>query len=218
LCSNEPEVGRARDIVARAAGLSPTTFQRAVKIIEKGSEKLKEKVRHGKMSIAYAYKMVLKREENCKPPKMPSGLFNDFQKAELAYPLLEIERQLAKQRQLSRLQFVRDNISLWSNDHNGEKGRAHEIVAKAAGLSPKTFQRAVKIIEKGSEKHSRKPEEVYGIIERMYPNGKYLELFARHERSIGKRNLLNPLPFFLELEYACGMLQYALICISYVYM
>jgi N6-adenosine-specific RNA methylase IME4 len=28
------------------------------------------------MSIAYAYKMVLKREENCKSPDMPSGLFN----------------------------------------------------------------------------------------------------------------------------------------------
>jgi hypothetical protein len=41
----ELKVGQARDIVARAAGLSPTTFQRAVKIIEKGSEKLKEKVR-----------------------------------------------------------------------------------------------------------------------------------------------------------------------------
>lgn len=30
--------------------------------------------------------------------------------------------------------------------------------------------------------HSKKPEIVYGIIERMYPEGKYLELFARNER------------------------------------
>ena len=33
--------GQARDIAARTAGLSPTTFQRAVKIIEKGSEELR---------------------------------------------------------------------------------------------------------------------------------------------------------------------------------
>jgi N6-adenosine-specific RNA methylase IME4 len=28
--------------------------------------------------------------------------------------------------------------------------------------------------------HSRKPEEVYGLIESLYPDGRYLELFARH--------------------------------------
>ena len=26
---------------------------------------------------------------------------------------------------------------------------------------------------------SRKPDEIYGLIERMLPNGKYLELFGR---------------------------------------
>jgi N6-adenosine-specific RNA methylase IME4 len=30
--------------------------------------------------------------------------------------------------------------------------------------------------------HSRKPDEQYGKIERLYPNKKYLELFARHQR------------------------------------
>ncbi len=30
--------------------------------------------------------------------------------------------------------------------------------------------------------HSRKPEEQYGKIERLYPNMNYLELFARHKR------------------------------------
>jgi N6-adenosine-specific RNA methylase IME4 len=29
--------------------------------------------------------------------------------------------------------------------------------------------------------HSRKPDEVYALIEKMYPNRKYLELFARSE-------------------------------------
>lgn len=31
--------------------------------------------------------------------------------------------------------------------------------------------------------HSRKPEEVYKLIESMYPSGKYLELFARNNRT-----------------------------------
>lgn len=32
--------------------------------------------------------------------------------------------------------------------------------------------------------HSRKPDELYGLIERCSP-GAYLELFARHEREAG---------------------------------
>ncbi|GAH45970.1 unnamed protein product, partial [marine sediment metagenome] len=31
-------------------------------------------------------------------------------------------------------------------------------------------------------KHSKKPDEVYEIIETLYPNRQYLELFARNER------------------------------------
>lgn len=30
--------------------------------------------------------------------------------------------------------------------------------------------------------HSQKPEQVYGLIEQLYPEGKYLELFAREKR------------------------------------
>jgi N6-adenosine-specific RNA methylase IME4 len=30
--------------------------------------------------------------------------------------------------------------------------------------------------------HSQKPEEVYSIIEKMYPNGKFLELYGRNKR------------------------------------
>lgn len=70
------EKGQSRDIVARKAGLSPITFQRAVKIIEEGSEEIKENVRRGEVSIAYAYKMVKKREEKAVTPKLPEGKFN----------------------------------------------------------------------------------------------------------------------------------------------
>ncbi len=38
------------------------------------------------------------------------------------------------------------------------------------------------IIEAPVEEHSKKPERVYEIIEKMYPEGRYLELFARNTR------------------------------------
>ncbi|KKL88963.1 hypothetical protein LCGC14_1919440, partial [marine sediment metagenome] len=38
------------------------------------------------------------------------------------------------------------------------------------------------VLEASVREHSRKPEEVYDIIERLYPDRRYLELFARAER------------------------------------
>jgi N6-adenosine-specific RNA methylase IME4 len=42
-------------------------------------------------------------------------------------------------------------------------------------------RRQVNIVETRKREHSRKPEELYGLIERCSP-GPYLELFARHSR------------------------------------
>ncbi len=38
------------------------------------------------------------------------------------------------------------------------------------------------VFESEKEKHSQKPQEFYKIIERMYPDRKYIELFARNKR------------------------------------
>lgn len=38
------------------------------------------------------------------------------------------------------------------------------------------------VIKEKRGKHSEKPKKVYEIIEKMFPNGKYLELFARNQR------------------------------------
>jgi len=73
--SIDPNIGRARDIVAKKVGLSPKTFQRAVAILERAPEDLKEKVRRGRVSISYAYKMVMRRERPATPP-LPEGEFN----------------------------------------------------------------------------------------------------------------------------------------------
>jgi hypothetical protein len=73
--SIDPNIGQARDIVAKKVGLSPKTFQRAVAILERAPEDLKEKVRRGRVSISYAYKMVMRRERPATPP-LPEGEFN----------------------------------------------------------------------------------------------------------------------------------------------
>lgn len=38
------------------------------------------------------------------------------------------------------------------------------------------------MLDYAAREHSRKPDEVYGLIMKMYPKGKRLELFARHKR------------------------------------
>jgi hypothetical protein len=73
---------------------------------------------------------------------------NKFQKAELGYPLLEIDRELAKQRQLAGVS-IETQETFSSNEL--EVGQARDLTAKKIGLSPTTFQRALAIIEKGPE-------------------------------------------------------------------
>jgi N6-adenosine-specific RNA methylase IME4 len=59
----------------------------------------------------------------------------------------------------------------------------HELllIAVKGSMLPKYMPESLVTAKKG--KHSRKPDEFYGVIERMYPKGKYLELFARKKRS-----------------------------------
>ena len=72
--SNEPKVtedsGRARDAVARQIGLSATTFQRAVVVMEKASPELKDRLRNNDLSIAGAYKQVQESEARAKHIKL----------------------------------------------------------------------------------------------------------------------------------------------------
>jgi len=48
--------------------------------------------------------------------------------------------------------------------------------------APADGDRLPSVIKAPRTVHSEKPEQVYGIIEKMYPNRKYLELFARKKR------------------------------------
>ena len=55
----------------------------------------------------------------------------------------------------------------------GTKGKVHP---------PKEKDRISSVLKYRRTKHSKKPEELYDLIENMYPDGKYLELFARNKR------------------------------------
>ena len=50
------------------------------------------------------------------------------------------------------------------------------------GQLPVTAHDVLGLIYSPVREHSRKPDEQYGKIERLYPNMRYLELFARYKR------------------------------------
>lgn len=78
LCSNEHDgkKGKARDKVAKLAGVSPTTYHRAKTVLEKGSPETIQKARDGKISITRAYMGVTQKERHINPPPLPEGVFS----------------------------------------------------------------------------------------------------------------------------------------------
>ena len=99
---------------------------------------------------------------------------NNFQLVELAVPLLEIEKTLAKQRQsLGGKNGRNTQLGLVPDDAEPEhessfKAKAAEVVAKKAGLSTRTFERGKKIVEEGTEDDKRKLREGKVSISKIY--------------------------------------------------
>ena len=97
---------------------------------------------------------------------------NNFQLVELAVPLLEIEKALAKKRQSKGGKNGRDlQLGLASDDTQAEpivKAKATDMVAKKAGVSTRTFERGKKIIEKASEEEKQKLREGKVSIAKVY--------------------------------------------------
>jgi len=61
----------------------------------------------------------------------------------------------------------------------------HELILigrKGKIRTPEESDRPSSVIMSPRREHSQKPDEVYDLIERMYPTGTYLELFSRGER------------------------------------
>jgi len=95
---------------------------------------------------------------------------NNFQLVELAVPLLEIEKELAKKRQTQGGKNGRDlQLGLAPDDAKPEfKAKATEVVAKKAGVSTRTFERGKRILEKASEEDKQKLREGKTSIAKVY--------------------------------------------------
>lgn len=95
---------------------------------------------------------------------------NNFQLVELAVPLLEIEKELAKKRQVRGGKDGRDmQLGLAPEDAEPAfKAKAAEVVAKKAGVSTRTFERGKKILEKASEGDKQRLREGKASIAKVY--------------------------------------------------
>jgi len=98
---------------------------------------------------------------------------NNFQLVELAVPLLEIEKALAKQRQSVGGKNGRNSqMGIEPDDalplEPAIKAKAAEVVAKKAGVSTRTFERGKKIIEKASEEEKQALREGKTSISKVY--------------------------------------------------
>jgi ParB-like chromosome segregation protein Spo0J len=95
---------------------------------------------------------------------------NNFQLVELAVPLLEIEKALAKQRQAQGGKNGR-NIQLGIAPEDTKptvKAKATEVIAKKAGVSTRTFERGKKILEEASEEDKEMLREGKTSISKVY--------------------------------------------------
>ncbi len=95
---------------------------------------------------------------------------NNFQLVELAVPLLEIEKALAKKRQSVGGKNGRNlQLGLASEDAVPQfKAKATEVIAKKAGVSTRTFERGKKILEEASEDDKQKLREGKASITKVY--------------------------------------------------
>jgi len=95
---------------------------------------------------------------------------NSFQLIELGAPLLEIERALAKKRQ-SEGGTIGRNLQLGVAPDDAKpisKKKAADVVAKKIGVSTRTFERGMKILNEGSEESKQRLREGKVSISRIY--------------------------------------------------
>jgi 16S rRNA G966 N2-methylase RsmD len=107
---------------------------------------------------------------------------NNFQIAELEYKMEEIYKERAKLRSFSNLKNVNKETKLSTaptdaidvnqrekdEDNDEETGKVSEIIAKKTSLSSRTYERAKKIIEEGSEEVKEKLRANKSTISKEY--------------------------------------------------
>ena len=96
---------------------------------------------------------------------------NNFQLVELAVPLLEIERTIAKKYASQNSQTSGSTLESTSGDSFSEfkpTEQTVETIAKKAGVSTRTLERGKKIIEQASEDDKQKLREGKTSISKIY--------------------------------------------------
>lgn len=95
---------------------------------------------------------------------------NNFQLVELAVPLLDIEKAIAKKRQTKTSKNMEDNplVGRLDDDEPELKAKTTEVVTKKAGVSTRTFERGKKILEKASEDQKQMLREGKTSISKIY--------------------------------------------------
>lgn len=80
----------------------------------------------------------------------------------------------------SELVWIKDRIG---TGHYTQAQHEHLFIATCGTMKPpQPKSRSSSTIFAPRKRHSEKPDVFYEIIEKMYPDGEYLELFARNER------------------------------------
>jgi len=102
---------------------------------------------------------------------------NDFQKAELGVPLMEIETELAKKR-----------MGTPEESHD----RARDVVAKKIGVSGSTFERSRKIIETAPEDVKQILRDGKSSISKEYQKLKKQEKKTLRQEEISKHQVILP--------------------------
>jgi len=219
-------MGKAVDLVSEKIGVKPRTFYRALSVLEKAPEKLKDKVRRGETSISYAYQSVMRDEQHRVPPALPDGVFDviladppwDYSymaldaNPEMHYSTMPLDEICSLKVPCAdnsilflwatnpKLKEALKVLEAWGFDYktnivwvknNLENGRGvghylkgdHELllIGRKGNIPiPVESNRPSSVLVASKTGHSRKPSEVYSLIEKMYPNRQYLELFARN--------------------------------------
>jgi len=229
--------GDTRDIVAKFAGVSGRTLEKAEDIVEAAEADpetfgdILKGVDSGKTSISHAHTKIKRRRKHIDPPSLPEGIFDVI----LAdppwryyFPLrgapdahyetmstedicnLEVEGVSIKEKIAGdailflwatnpKLKVALEVIESWGFTYvtnmvwvkekwgTGYYLRGqHELllIAKKGKIPPPVEEvRPSSVLHAPVREHSRKPDEIYGIIETLYPNRQYLELFSRNERN-----------------------------------
>ena len=119
---------------------------------------------------------------------------NKFQLVELALPLLEIEKELAKKRQAAGGKIGRNiQLGLAPDDAKPafKKSKATAAVAKKVGVSTRTFERGKKILEKASEADKQKLREGKTSISKVYREVVAPEREAEQEEPVAVEALVS---------------------------